>query len=62
MCTSSNISKVKVDDILGDIKCVKTYINYIILIRKDNLPKHIYQLRVIFYRIYRSGTTVDTPK
>ena len=41
MCASREIFQAKVGKLLGDIEGVKTYINYILVLRKENLYKHI---------------------
>ena len=38
----------KLDEIIGDIKYVKTYTNNILDFRKDNVHKHVEHLEVIF--------------
>ena len=41
MCASGGIFQAKVDEILGDIKGVKTCINDILVLSKDRFEKHI---------------------
>ena len=48
MCSSGDIFQAKVDYLLGDIEGIKTYINYILVLRKESFSKHIEQLRIIF--------------
>ena len=62
MCASVYIFQYKVDELLGDIKGVKTYINYILLLRKDLFRKHIEQLRIMFSRLRAAGLKVNAPK
>ena len=41
MCASGDIFQAKVDEMFGDIKGVKTYIDYILVLSKERLSKHI---------------------
>ena len=41
MCASGDIFQAKVDRLLSDIKGVKTYIDGILVLRKDLFSKHI---------------------
>ena len=42
MCASCDTFQAKIDKIIGDIKGVKTFINYILFLRKESFSKHIY--------------------
>ena len=55
MRTSVYILQAKVNKILCDIKCIKTYINYILFLSKEILFKHIEKLRIIFGRLRAAG-------
>ena len=59
---SGEIFQSKVDELLGDIKGVKTYINDIILLGKGSSTQHIYHLRVIFDRLFASVIRVNNTK
>ena len=48
MCTLGDIFQVKVDQLLYDIKYVKTHINDLLVLSKERLSKQIEQLRIIF--------------
>ena len=41
MCTSGDILQAKVYELLGDIEGVKTYIDDILVLGKDNFKKNI---------------------
>ena len=41
MCASSGIFRAKAGKLFGDIEGVKTYINDLLVLRKDKLSKHI---------------------
>ena len=62
MCASGDILKSNVDEILGDIEGVTTYINDIIVLVKDRFETHIVQSRIIFVRLRVSGLKVNAPK
>ena len=62
MCASGDIFQDKVDDPLGNIESVKTYINDILVLCKDIFEKHIYQLIIIFSRLRAAGLRVNAPK
>ena len=61
-CASGDIFESKVDEILGDIEGVKTYIDDIIVLGKDIFEKHIEQPRIIFCRLCDAGLKVNAPK
>ena len=60
-CTLGYIVQDKVDKLQSDIEGIKTYINDIIVSRKDLFTNHIEQLRIIFGRLCTSGLKVNTP-
>ena len=62
MCASGDIFQAKIDKLLSDIKGVKTYINYILVLSKERFEKHIDQLRIIFSRLRAAGLNVNAPK
>ena len=62
MCASGDISQAKVDKLLGDIKGIKTYIDDILVLRKESFYNNIEQLRIIFRRLRASGLRVNAPK
>ena len=59
MCISEDIFQAKLDDLLGDIEGVKTYIYDILVLIKDSFKKHIEHLRIIFGRLRAAGLTVN---
>ena len=52
MCASGDILQSKVNELLGDIEGIKTYIDDIIVLSKDIFENHIYQLIIIFRRLH----------
>ena len=62
MCASGDIFQAKVDELLGYIEGVKTYINDIIVLGKDIFENHIDQLRIIFGRLCDAGLNFNAPK
>ena len=62
MCAAGDILQAKVDELLGDIKIVKTYIGDIIVLRKGCFTKHIDQLRIVFGRLRTEGLKVNAHK
>ena len=62
MCALGDTLKAKAENILGDIKGVKTYINDIFVLRKERFSKHVDQLRIVFGRLRPEGLKVDAPK
>ena len=62
MCASGDIFQAKVDELLGDIEGVKTYIDDILVLSKDSFEKHLDQLRIIFGRLRDVGLKVNAPK
>ena len=62
MCAYGDIFQANVDELLGDIEGVKTYIDDILILGKDNSKDHIEHLRIIFSRLCASGLKVNTPR
>ena len=62
MCTSGDILQAKIDELIGDIDGVKTYIDDIIVLIKDIFEKHIYQPIIIFGGLRTAGLKVNAPK
>ena len=62
MCASGNIFQSKVDELLGNIEGVKTYIYDILVLGKDSFESHIEQLRIIFGRLRAAGLKFNVPK
>ena len=62
MCASEDIFQAKVDDLIGDTKDAKTYINDILVLIKDCFTQHIEKLRIIFKRLRTSDLKLNAPK
>ena len=62
MCDSGDILHAKVDNIFGDIKIIKIYINYILVLIMDIFYKHIKQLKVVFNRLCGVGLNANASK
>ena len=62
MCASGDIFQAKVDERIGDIEVVKTYIDDILVLSKEIFCNHIEQLRIIFGTLHVSGLNVNAPK
>ena len=62
ICASGGVLQFKVDELLGDIKGVKTYIDDIIYLGKDIFENHIEQPKIIFGRLRSVGLKVNAPK
>jgi hypothetical protein len=62
MCCSGDIFQAKVDELLGDIEVVKTYIDDILVINKGSFDDHLEQLDVCFDRIKKAGLKVKADK
>ena len=54
-----DIFQAKVDELLGDIGGIKTYIGDILVLIKDSFEKYIEQLRIIFGRLRAAGLKVN---
>ena len=57
-----DVPQAKLDELLDDIKGIKTYINDILVLSKDSFEEHIEQLRIIFGRLRPSGLKVNAHK
>ena len=55
MFASGDILQSKVDNLLGYIKGVNTYICDILVLGKDSFKNKIYQVRIIFGRLCNAG-------
>ena len=62
LCASVYIFQTKIDELLGYIEGVKTYIYEILVLSKDRFSKHIEQKRMIFGRLRAAGLKVNSPK
>ena len=62
MCTSGDIFQAKLDKLLGDIECVKTYIDDILVLIKNSFEKHIEQRIIIFVTLRAAVLKVHAPK
>ena len=62
MCASWDVFQSKVDELLGDIKGVKTYTDDILVLGKDSFKNHIDQLIIIFGRLHAAGLKVNAHK
>ena len=62
ICASGDIFQAKLDELLGDIDGVKTYIDDILVLGKDSFENHIEQLIIIFGRLRTSGLNFNAPK
>ena len=61
MCMSGGIFQAKIYEILHYIEVFKTYIDDIMVLRKDKLTKHIDQIVVIFARLCGLGLKFNAP-
>ena len=61
MCASEDTFQAKVDELLGDINGVKTYINDIIFLIKDSFENNIDQMIIISGRLRAAGFKVNVP-
>ena len=62
ICASGDIFQAKVDELIVDIKGVKTYIDNILVLVKVSLSHYIDQLRIIFARMLATGLDVNDPR
>ena len=61
MCASGDIFQAKVDELIGDIEGIKTYIDDILILTINVFEKRIDQLRILFGRLCTAGLKVSTP-
>ena len=62
LCASGDNFQAKVDQIIVDIKGVKTYINNILVLGKGIFPHHMDQLKSTFDRLCNVGLKFNVPK
>ena len=61
-CVSGDIFQYKLDELLGDIKVVKTYIDDTLVLGKEILSKRIERLGIIFGILCAAGLKFNAPK
>ena len=62
MCASGDIFQAKVEELLGVIEGIKTYIDDILVLGKERFENHIEQPRIIFGRLRAVGLKINAPK
>ena len=62
VCALGEIFQANVDELLGNIKGLKNYIDDVIVLSKDIFENNIEQLRIIFCRLCAAGSKVISPK
>ena len=62
MWALGDILQGKVDEMISDIEGFKTYIHDILVLTRDSLSKHIYQLRIIFGGLRTVGLNINDPQ
>ena len=62
LCASGDIFQAKVYELIGDIGCIMTYIDDILVLDKGIFSRHIDQIRVIFASLRAAGLKVNAPK
>ena len=62
MCALRDISQAEVENLLGGIKGVPTYINDISLLKNERFYKQIDRLSVIFARLSDAELKLNAPK
>ena len=62
MCAPGDILQAKLDELIGDTKGVKSYIDDILVLCKESLSNHIEQLKIIFGRFHAAGLKFNAPK
>ena len=62
MCYLGDTSQAKIDNMNGETKGIKTYIDDVLVLRKEIFSKHIEQLRIIFGRLRAAGLKVNAFK
>ena len=55
MCALGDILQAIPDDLICDIEVVKTHIDYILVLKKENFSKHIDHMKAIFAIFYAAG-------
>ena len=61
MCALVDIFEAKVDNLLGDIKGVKTYIDNILVLSKESFYNHTEQKRIVVGRLHTEGLKGNAP-
>ena len=62
MIASSDIFQAKINELLGDIEGVKSYLDDVLILNKGSFKDHIEQLRECFRRIQNAGLKVNAKK
>ena len=62
MCASGDIFQAEVGEPIGDIECVNTYIDDIIVLCKDSFEKQKEHLIILFGRLRATGLKLNAPK
>ena len=62
MCASGDIFQAKLDYLLGDSECIKTYIENILVLIKESFSEHIEQPRIVFSILCAAGLKFNSPK
>ena len=62
MCAWGDILLDKVNEILGDINGIKTYIDEILFLSKESFSKNIDYIIVIFSRVFDARLKANAPK
>ena len=62
ICAFGDILHVKVDELIVDIKGIKTYINDVLFLIKESFSNHIEQLSITFGRFRAVGLKIIAPK
>ena len=62
ICALSGIFQAIVDNLFGDIKGIKTYIDDILVLRKEGFFNHTEQLRKILGRLRAASLKLNAPK
>ena len=62
LCDYGDIFQAKVNELQGDIKVAKLYIDYVLVLGKGSFSQHIDQLIVIFVRLCVTGLKENHPK
>ena len=62
VCFGRYIVQAEVDELLGDIEGIKTYINDILVLSKASFYKHTEQLMITFGRLRAASLKLNAPK